>query len=185
MKAISWFGKEDVRYVAVENPVILYPGDAIIKVSLAAICGSDLHLYDGAMLTMEKGDILGHETMGEVVETGSAVTTLKKGDRVVIPFPIACGTCFFCKKGLYSCCDNSNPNAKEAAKLMGESPAGIYGYSHLLGGYPGGQAQYLRVPYADVNHLKVPAHLSDEQVLFLSDVFPTGYMVRELRHRKG
>jgi threonine dehydrogenase-like Zn-dependent dehydrogenase len=117
--------------------------------------------------------------MGEVVQTGSAVTTLKKGDRVVVPFPIACGHCFFCKKGLYSCCDNTNPNAKDAAKLMGESPAGIYGYSHLLGGYPGGQAEYLRVPYADVNHIRVPAHLSDEQVLFLSDIFPTGYMAAE------
>jgi threonine dehydrogenase-like Zn-dependent dehydrogenase len=132
MKALCWFGKEDVRYTTVENPRVIDPDDAVIKVSLTAICGSDLHLYDGAMPSMREGDILGHEAMDEVVEAGPAVRTLKKGDRIVVPFPIACGQCFFCRKGLFAACDTTNPNKKDAARVMGESPVAIYGYSHLL-----------------------------------------------------
>jgi threonine dehydrogenase-like Zn-dependent dehydrogenase len=179
MKALCWHGKSDVRIDNVADPVIKDPGDVILKVTLAAICGSDLHLYDAFMPTMVKGDVLGHETMGEVIEVGPAVKRLKKGDRVVVPFHISCGSCFFCKKTLYSCCDTTNPNAEMARKVMGHSPAGIFGYSHLVGGFAGGQAQYLRVPYADVGCFKVPLALSDEQVLFLSDIFPTGYMAAE------
>lgn len=179
MKALCWHGKGDVRVDTVDDPLIMDPRDAIIRVTSTAICGSDLHLYDGVMPTMEEGDILGHEPMGEVVEVGSGVKNLKKGDRVVIPFTIACGDCFFCNKTLYSLCDNSNPNKEDAAKLMGHSPSAMFGYSHLLGGIPGGQAEYLRVPYADVGAFKVPADLTDEQVLFLSDIFPTGYMAAE------
>jgi threonine dehydrogenase-like Zn-dependent dehydrogenase len=179
MKAICWHAKEDVRLDDVPEPQIVDPTDAIIDVSLTAICGSDLHLYDGYMPTMQEGDILGHEAMGVVVETGKTVTKLTKGDRVVVPFPISCGHCFFCRKGLFSLCDNSNPNADMAAKIMGQSPAGIYGYSHLLGGYSGGQAEYLRVPYADVGPIKIGTDLTDEQVIFLSDVLPTGYMAAE------
>jgi len=179
MKAVCWFGKEDVRVVTVPDPSILNPRDAIVKVSLTAICGSDLHLYNGFIPTMQKGDILGHEFMGEIVETGSEVHNLQVGDRVVIPFTIACGRCRFCQDQLWSLCDNSNPNALVAEKLYGYSPSGLYGYSHLLGGYAGGQAEYVRVPYADVGAFKVPDHLSDEQVLFLSDIFPTGYMAAE------
>jgi threonine dehydrogenase-like Zn-dependent dehydrogenase len=176
MKALCWHGKGDMRCDTVPDPEIQNPRDAIIKVSLCAICGSDLHLYDGYMPTMKSGDIIGHETMGEVVEVGSGVNNLKKGDRVVIPFTISCGECFFCTKGLFSSCERSNPNAAEAAKMMGHSPAGLFGYSHLLGGFPGGQAEYIRVPYADVGPMKVPDSLTDEQALFLSDIFPTGYM---------
>jgi threonine dehydrogenase-like Zn-dependent dehydrogenase len=179
MKALRWYGKEDVRVEKVPDPSIVDPTDAIIKITATAICGSDLHLYDDMMPTMEKGDVLGHEPMGEVVEVGSAVRNLKRGDRVVVPFTISCGQCFFCKKQMFSLCDTSNPNAELARKAMGHSPAGLFGFSHMLGGFPGGQAQFLRVPYADVGPLKIESSLSDEQVLFLSDIFPTGYMAAE------
>ncbi len=175
MKALCWYGTHDVRVETVPDPTILDPRDAIIDISLTAICGSDLHLYDGYIPTMEAGDILGHEFMGEVVEVGSEVQNLKKGDRVVVPFPISCGHCYYCGKEEYSLCDNSNPNAAIAETAYGYSPAGLYGYSHMLGGYAGGQAEYARVPYADVGPIKVPDGLTDEQVLFLSDIFPTGY----------
>src|SRR5579884_2833910 len=164
----------------VPDPQILSQRDAIVKITSTAICGSDLHLYDGVVPTMEKGDILGHEFMGEIVETGSAVKNLKAGDRVVVPFPISCGNCRQCKSGMFSLCENSNPNAWMAKKMWGHSPCGIFGYSHLLGGYAGGQAEYARVPYADVGPIKVPESLRDEQVLFLSDIFPTGYMGAEM-----
>ncbi|PKB23219.1 zinc-dependent alcohol dehydrogenase [Janthinobacterium sp. 64] len=179
MKANCWHGKRDVRVEQVPDPAILNPGDAIIKVSSTAICGSDLHLYNGVVPTMEQGDILGHEFMGEVVEVGSAVRKLQVGERVVVPFPIACGRCFFCEQQLYSVCENSNPNAYMAEKMWGHSGAGIFGYSHLTGGYAGGQAEYVRVPFADVGPIKVPDELKDEQVLFLSDILPTGYMAAE------
>jgi threonine dehydrogenase-like Zn-dependent dehydrogenase len=179
MRALCWHGKNDVRVENVPDPQIINSRDAIIKVTSTAICGSDLHLYDAYIPTLEAGDILGHEFMGEVVEVGRDVHNLKVGDRVVVPFPIACGSCFFCKRELYSCCDNSNPNAAMAEALWGYSPAGIFGYSHLVGGYAGGQAEYVRVPFADVGPLKVPDHLDDEQVLFLTDIFPTGYMAAE------
>jgi threonine dehydrogenase-like Zn-dependent dehydrogenase len=179
MKALCWHGKEDVRVDTVPDPKIQDARDAIIKVTATAICGSDLHLYDGYMPTMKSGDILGHEFMGEVVELGSAVTNLKKGDRVVVPFTMACGSCFFCKESLFSCCDNSNPNKKIAEEAMGHSPSGLFGYSHMLGGFPGGQAQFVRVPFADVGPYTVPAGLPDEKVLFLTDIFPTGYMAAE------
>lgn len=179
MRALVWQGKENVQVETVPDPQIQDPRDVVIRVTATAICGSDLHLYDGIMPTMEKGDILGHEPMGEVVEVGAGVKNLKVGDRVVVPFVIACGECWFCKQGLFSACDTTNPNAEMAAKIMGQSPAGLFGYSHLLGGFPGGQAEYLRVPYADVGPIKVPDGLSDEQVLFLSDIFPTGYMAAE------
>lgn len=179
MKAVCWHGSHDVRVDTVSDPKILNPRDAILKVTSTAICGSDLHLYDGFIPTMQSGDILGHEFMGEVVETGSEVKNLKKGDRVVVPFTIACGNCFFCNRDLWSLCDNSNPNAWMAEKFYGHSPSGLFGYSHLLGGYAGGQAEYVRVPFADVGPLKVPEDLSDEQVLFLTDIFPTGYMAAE------
>jgi threonine dehydrogenase-like Zn-dependent dehydrogenase len=179
MKALVWHGTHDVRVDTVPEPEIQDQGDAIIKITSTAICGSDLHLYNGLMPTMEEGDILGHEPMGEVVEVGSNVKKLKVGDRVVVPFTISCGECRYCKMGLFSLCDVSNPNAELARKAMGQSPAGLFGYSHMLGGFPGGQAQYLRVPYADVGPIKVPDNLSDEQVLFLSDIFPTGYMAAE------
>ena len=185
MKALTWHGKGDIRCESVPDPKIEQPRDAIIKVTACAICGSDLHIFDGVIPSMHSGDILGHETMGEIVELGSEVTNLKKGDRVVIPFTIACGQCFFCKKGQFSGCERSNPNAEVAAKAWGHSPAGLFGYSHMLGGYPGGQAEYLRVPYADVGPIKVPEGLSDEQVLFLSDIFPTGYMGAEFCDIKG
>ena len=161
------------------EPKILNPRDAIIKVTTTAICGSDLHLYDGYIPTMMKGDILGHEFMGEVVETGDAITNLKIGDRVVVPFTIACGNCFFCQRGLWSACDNSNPDAGVAEKVYGFSPSGLFGYSSYAGGYAGGQAEYVRVPFADVGPAKIPDGLTDEQVLFLSDIFPTGYMAAE------
>ena len=168
-----------MRVETVPDPKILNPRDAIIKVTSTAICGSDLHLYEGNIPTMESGDILGHEFMGEVVEVGSKIQNLKKGDRIVVPFTIACGGCFFCNKDLWSLCDNSNPNAWMAEKFYGHSPSGIYGYSHLLGGYAGGQAEYVRIPYADVGPIKVPDGLEDDKVLFLTDIFPTGYMAAE------
>lgn len=180
MKALVWHGKSDVRCDNVPDPVIEDPRDVIIKVTSTAICGSDLHLYDGYMPTMEDGDILGHEPMGEVVEVGSGITNFDVGDRIVVPFTIACGTCFFCEKELYSCCDTTNRDAEKAAKAMGHAPAGLFGYSHLTGHYPGGQAEYLRVPFADVSPIKIENDsLTDEQVLFLSDIFPTGYMAAE------
>lgn len=179
MKALCWHGKEDVRIDTVADPAIVEPTDVVVKITATAICGSDLHLYDGIMPTMEAGDVLGHEPMGEVVEVGSAVKNLQRGDRVVVPFVIACGECFFCRKGLFSACERSNPNAELAAKTMGHAPAGLFGYSHLTGGYAGGQAEFLRVPYADVGPIKIESNLTDEQVLFLSDIFPTGYMAAE------
>ena len=179
MKALCWYGTKDVRVETVPDPQIVNPRDAIIKITTAAICGSDLHLYGGYIPTMEKGDILGHENMGEVVETGREVKKLKVGDRIVVPFTISCGECFFCRKQLWSLCDNSNPNAWMAEKLYTYSPAGLFGYTHMLGGYAGGQAEYLRVPFADVGCLKIPNGLDDEKVLFLSDIFPTGYMAAE------
>ncbi|HJT33545.1 MAG TPA: zinc-dependent alcohol dehydrogenase [Pirellulales bacterium] len=179
MKALCWHGKGDVRVDSVPDPKILDPRDAIVRVTATAICGSDLHLYDGYMPTMKSGDVLGHEFMGEVVEVGPGNHQLKPGDRVVVPFTMACGECFFCKQELFSLCDNSNPNAELARKAMGHSPSGMFGYSHMLGGFAGGQAEYVRVPFADVGPLKVPDGLADEQVLFLSDIFPTGYMAAE------
>jgi threonine dehydrogenase-like Zn-dependent dehydrogenase len=179
MKAVCWHGSQDIRVDTVPDPTILNPRDAILKVTSTAICGSDLHLYDGYIPTMQSGDIMGHEFMGEVVETGPEVKNLKQGDRVVVPFTISCGNCFFCNRDLWSLCDNSNPNAWMAEKFYGHSPAGLFGYSHLLGGYAGGQAQYVRVPFADVGPIKVPEGLTDEQVLFLTDIFPTGYMAAE------
>ena len=179
MKANCWNGIGDLRVEDVPDPRILNSRDAIIRITSTAICGSDLHLYDGFIPTMMKGDILGHEFMGEVVEVGTGVSNLKVGDRVVNPFPIACGGCFFCDQTLFSLCENSNPNAWMAEKLWGHSPAGLFGYSHMLGGYAGGQAEYARIPFADVGPIKVPDGLSDEQVLFLSDIFPTGYMGAE------
>jgi threonine dehydrogenase-like Zn-dependent dehydrogenase len=179
MKAACWFGVGDVRIEDVPDPVVLNPRDVIVKVTLTAICGSDLHLYNGFIPTMEAGDILGHEFMGEVVEKGAEVKNLAIGDRVVVPFTIACGNCFFCRRGLVSLCDNSNPNAWMAEKLYGYSGSGLFGYSHMMGGYAGGQAQYVRVPFADVGPIKVPTTVSDEQVLFLSDIFPTGFMAAE------
>ena len=179
MKALCWHGKEDVRVESVPDPELLNPRDVVIEITRTAICGSDLHLYDGFIPTLEPGDILGHEFMGIVVDVGRDVNRLRKGDKVVVPFTISCGHCFFCGKGLYSCCDNSNPNAWLAERIYGESPAGLFGYSHMLGGYAGGQAQYARVPFADVGPLKVPNDIDDEKVLFLSDIFPTGYMAAE------
>lgn len=179
MKALCWHGKGDVRIDNVPDPKILDPRDAIIRITTTCICGSDLHLLDGYQPTMEAGDIMGHENMGEVIEVGSAVKNLKIGDRVVVPFTISCGECYFCQKGLFSMCDVSNPNAEIARKAMGHSPAGCFGFSHMLGGFSGGQAEYLRVPYADVGPIKIESDLSDEQVVFLSDIFPTGYMAAE------
>lgn len=179
MKANCWYGKQDMRVLDVPDPKILNRRDAIIKVTSTAICGSELHLYNGFMPAMEKGDIMGHEFMGEIVEVGPEVKQRRVGDRVVVAFPISCGECFFCKKELYSLCENSNPNAWMAEKLFGHSPAGIFGYSHLIGGFAGGQAEYVRVPFADVGTVKIENGFSDEQVLFLSDIFPTGYMAAE------
>lgn len=179
MKAVCWHGRKDVRVDRVDDPKILDARDVIIRVTSTAICGSDLHLYHGYMPAMESGDVIGHEPMGEVVEVGNAITNLSVGDRVVVPFTLSCGSCFFCQRQQFSLCDTSNPNAQQAAEIMGQSPAGLLGYSHLLGGFAGGQAEYLRVPYADVGPIKVPAGIADEQVLFLSDIFPTGYMAAE------
>ncbi len=179
MRAVCWQGVHKVGIEEVPDARVINPRDAVIKVRKAAICGSDLHLYDGYVPGMMKGDILGHEFMGEVVETGPGVTNLARGDRVVVPFPISCGNCFFCEQEMYSLCENSNPNARLAEKFWGHSPCGIFGYSHLLGGYAGGQAEYVRVPFADVGPLKIPATMSDEQALFLGDILPTGYMAAE------
>jgi threonine dehydrogenase-like Zn-dependent dehydrogenase len=173
-------GRNTVEVRDVPDPVILNRRDAIVRITSTAICGSDLHLYDGYIPTMEKGDILGHEFMGEVVEVGTGVTNLVSGDRVVVPFPIACGACNSCVAGLYSLCENSNPNAGMAEKLWGHASAGMFGYSHLTGGYAGGQAQYARVPFADVGPIKIDSDLPDEKVLFLSDIFPTAYMGAEM-----
>jgi threonine dehydrogenase-like Zn-dependent dehydrogenase len=175
LKALVWHGRYNVQCDSVPDPVIEHPRDAIVKVTSTAICGSDLHLYDGYIPAMEKGDILGHEFMGEVVEVGADNKKLKVGDRVVVPFNICCGECFFCQKGLWSCCERSNRDADKATKMFGHNTAGLFGYSHLTGHYPGGQAEYVRVPYADICPTKVPAGLSDEQVLFLTDILPTGY----------
>src|SRR5438309_4439986 len=180
MKAVCWYGTHDVRVENVSEPKLLNHRDALIKVTLTAICGSDLHLYDGYIPTMKKGDILGHEFMGEVVEKGPGVKTLEVGDRVVVPFPIACGNCWACQHELYSVCENSNPNYGLAEKFFGHGTAGIFGYSHLTGGYAGGQAEYARVPFADIGPIKIEDDLTDEQVLFLSDIFPTGYFGAEL-----
>ena len=179
MRAVCWQGVHKVGIEEVPDARVINPRDAVIKVSKAAICGSDLHLYDGYVPGMMRGDILGHEFMGEVVETGPGVTNLSPGDRVVVPFPISCGNCFFCEQEMYSLCENSNPNARLAEKFWGHSPCGIFGYSHLLGGYAGGQAEYVRVPFADVGPLKIPETMSDEQALFLGDILPTGYMAAE------
>jgi threonine dehydrogenase-like Zn-dependent dehydrogenase len=176
MKAVCWEGKKNVRVEEVPDPKILNRQDVILRVTSTAICGSDLHLYNGFVPGMERGDVVGHEFMGEVVEVGPAVRNLKTGDRVVVPFPIACGECAMCRQDLFSVCENSNPNGWMAEKLWGHSPAGIFGYSHLLGGFAGGQAEYVRVPFADVGPIKVPDGMPDEQALFLSDIFPTGYM---------
>ena len=180
MKATCWHGTRDVRVDQVPDPKILNQRDAIVKISSTAICGSDLHLYNHIIPTMKAGDILGHEFMGEVVELGREVKNLKVGDRVVVPFPIACGNCAACGAELYSLCENSNPNAWVAEKMMGHSPAGVFGYSHMLGGYAGGQAEFARVPFADVGPLKVPEGMPDDRALFLSDIFPTGYMGAEM-----
>ncbi len=179
MKANCWYGAKKLRVEEVPDPKILNARDAIVRITSTAICGSDLHIYDGYIPTMERGDILGHEFMGEIVEVGPGVKNLKVGDRVVVPFPIACGGCFSCHQELYSLCENSNPNAWMAEEFWGHSPAGLFGYSHMLGGYAGGQAQYARVPFADVGPIKIENGLSDEQVLFLSDILPTGYMAAE------
>jgi threonine dehydrogenase-like Zn-dependent dehydrogenase len=180
MKAVCWYGTGDVRVETVPDPAIINPRDAIVKVTSTAICGSDLHLYGGFIPMMKAGDILGHEFMGEVVEVGPECHTLRTGDRVVVPFAIACGRCFFCTRDLWSLCDNSNPNAAMLEKVYGFSGAGLFGYSHLYGGYAGGQAEYVRVPFADVGPMKVPDNVTDDQVLFLSDVLPTGYMAAEV-----
>lgn len=179
MKALTWHGKGDIRCESVPDPTIEDARDAIIKVTACAICGSDLHIYGGIIPGMQHGDVIGHETMGEVVEVGAGNGKLKVGDRVVVPFTISCGECFFCKRGYFSGCERTNPDRAKAMKLWGNSPGGLFGYSHLLGGYAGGQAEYLRVPYADVGPIKVPDSLTDEQALFLSDIFPTGYMAAE------
>jgi len=181
MKAVTWCGTYNVNVDNVPDPKIINPRDAIVKITSTCICGSDLHLYDGYIPTMQKGDILGHEFMGEVVEVGPGVAAdkIKVGDRVIVPFCQACGNCFYCKKQLYSCCDNTNPNAELAEKFYGFATAGLFGYSHLTGGFAGGQAEYARVPYADFNLQKVPTDLSDDQVVFLTDIFPTGYMAAE------
>ena len=177
MKAVCWMGTEKMTVENVPDPEILNPRDAIVKITSTCICGSDLHLYNGYMPTMEQGDIMGHEFMGEVMEVGAGVDRdkLKVGDRVVVPFTIACGRCYFCQRELWSLCDNSNPNYWIAEKMMGYSPSGLFGYTHMLGGYAGGQAQYVRVPFADVGPLKVPEGIPDDKVIFLSDIFPTGY----------
>lgn len=179
MKAVCWYGKGDVRVENVPDPRILNPRDAIVRVTSTAICGSDLHMYDGYIPAMQPGDILGHEFMGEVVDVGPEVKNLKVGDRVVVPFAISCGQCYFCQHDMYSLCDNTNPNAWMAEPVYGYTPAGLFGYSHMMGGYAGGQAEFVRVPFADVDHVKIENGLADDAVLFLSDVFPTGYMAAE------
>jgi threonine dehydrogenase-like Zn-dependent dehydrogenase len=185
MRAIVWSGRNTVQVENVPDAKILNDRDAIVRITSTAICGSDLHLYDGYIPTMKKGDILGHEFMGEVVEVGKGVSNLAVGDRVVVPFPIACGSCWSCTHELYSLCENSNPNAGIAEKMFGHPTCGIFGYSHITGGYAGGQAEYARVPFADVGPIKIEDDLSDEQVLFLSDIFPTGYFGADLCDIKG
>ena len=185
MRATVWSGRNTVQVENVPDPKIMSSHDAIVKITSTAICGSDLHLYDGYMPTLKRGDILGHEFMGEVVETGKGVKNLKEGDRVVVPFPIACGSCNNCHNELYSLCENSNPNANMAEALHGHSPSGIFGYTHMLGGYAGGQAEYARVPFADVGPIKIENDLPDESVLFLSDIFPTGWMGADMCNIKG
>ncbi|HEX4720750.1 MAG TPA: zinc-dependent alcohol dehydrogenase [Thermoleophilaceae bacterium] len=180
MRANVWSGRNTVQVENVPDPKILNNQDAIVRITSTAICGSDLHLYDGYVPTMKRGDILGHEFMGEVVETGREVDNLQVGDRVVVPFPIACGRCSNCRAQLYSICENTNPNAVMAEKMFGHPTAGIFGYSHLTGGFAGGQAEYARVPFANVGPIKIENDLADEQVLFLSDIFPTGYMGAEM-----
>jgi threonine dehydrogenase-like Zn-dependent dehydrogenase len=179
MKAVCWMGKHQLETLTVADPVLLNPHDAILRITRTAICGSDLHLYDGFIPTMEAGDILGHEFMGVVEEVGKDVTNLNRGDRVVVPFTIACGNCLFCKKGVWSACDNTNPNAHLMEAAYGYSGSGLFGYSHMMGGYAGGQAQFARVPFANAGPLKIESNLPDEKVLFLSDIFPTGYMAAE------
>jgi threonine dehydrogenase-like Zn-dependent dehydrogenase len=185
MRANTWQGKNNVKVMDVPDPRILDDRDAIVRITSSAICGSDLHLLQGFVPTMMKGDIMGHEFMGELVEVGPGVRDAKVGDRVVVPFPIGCGSCWSCQQGLFSVCENTNPNAWLAEKFFGYPTAGVFGYSHLTGGYAGGQAQYARVPFADVNTLKVPAGVPDEQVLFLSDIFPTGFMGADFCDIKG
>lgn len=179
MKAVTWQGAGKMQVDNVPDPQIVNPHDAILQITTTCICGSDLHMYDGYIPTMKRGDVVGHEFMGIVVDKGSAVNNLQLGDRVVVPFAIACGECFYCKQGLWSLCDNSNPNAAAAEEMYGYSPAGLFGYSHLFGGYAGGQAEYVRVPFANVGCFKVPEELPDEQAIFLTDIFPTGYMAAE------
>jgi threonine dehydrogenase-like Zn-dependent dehydrogenase len=185
MKALCWEGKTKVRVNNVPDPKILNPKDAIVRVTSTAICGSDLHLYDGYIPTMQKGDILGHEFMGEVIEVGKAVHEIRVGDRVVVPFGIACGSCYYCKQKMSALCDNSNPNAWMQEDAYGDTAAALFGYSHMYGGYPGGQAEYARVPFADFGLMKVPESLTDEQVLFLTDIFPTGYQAADYCSIKG
>src|SRR5688500_3289494 len=180
MRANAWYGKHDVRVEHVPDPQILNQQDAIVKITSTAICGSDLHMYNAFVPTMQQGDILGHEFMGEVVEVGREARNLRIGDRVVVPFPIACGKCGFCKAQAYSLCEKSNPNACMAEKLMGHSRTGFFGYSRLTGGVAGGQPEYARVGFADVGAINVPNHVSDEQLLFLSDIYPTGYIGAEM-----
>ena len=185
MKALTWCGKKDVRVQNVPDPKIVNDRDAILRVTTTCICGSDLHLYDGYIPTMQGGDVLGHEFMGVIEDVGKGVTNLKKGDRVVVPFTIACGGCWFCKQQLWSCCDNSNPNSVVAENAYGFSPSGLFGFSHMMGGYAGGQAEAVRIPFADVGPMKVPDALTDEQVVFLTDIFPTGYQAAEQCGIKG
>lgn len=179
MKAACWMGKEDIQVLVVPDPHIINPRDVVVRVTRTAICGSDLHLYNGFMPTMQSGDIVGHEFMGEVVDKGAEVKKLNVGDKVVVPFTIACGNCFFCQQKLWSLCDNTNPNAWIAEEMMGYTPSGLFGYTHMMGGYAGGQAQFVRVPHADIGCLKIPDGIPDEKVLFLSDILPTGYQAAE------
>ena len=179
MKAACWMGKENMQVLNVPDPMIINPRDVVIRVTRTAICGSDLHLYNGFMPTMMAGDIVGHEFMGEVVEKGPEVRKLNIGDKVCVPFTIACGNCYYCKNELWSLCDNTNPNAWMAEEMMGYTPSGLFGYTHMMGGYAGGQAQFARVPHADVGCLKIPEGIPDEKVLFLTDIFPTGYQAAE------
>ncbi len=186
MRATCWHGKRDVRVEKVPDPEIINDNDAILRITASAICGSDLHLYNGLMPFMKSGDIIGHEFMGEVVELGSQNKKLKIGDKVVVPFTISCGKCRFCKKKLFSCCELANPNAAIAKQEMGQTPSGMFGYSHMLGGFAGGQSEFVRVPFSDIGPIKVPSNIPDEKVLFLSDIFPTGYMAAENANiRKG
>lgn len=179
MKALTWHGKKDVRIEKVPDPKILDPRDVIVEVTKSAICGSDLHIYHGFVTGMEKGDILGHEFAGKIVELGKNVANLRAGDRVVVPFTISCGECNYCSKGLFSLCTQTNPDKDKLDKAYGYHTAGLFGYSHMYGGYPGGQSQYVRVPFAEVGALRLPDEVDDEEALFLSDIFPTGFMAAE------